>query len=101
MVRAPGQLRNVEDIRDVIIKNSAGVPVRVRDVAEVGIGQELRTGAATADGKEVVLGTVFMLMGQNSGVVSEAVDRKMAEINRNLPKGVRIITVYDRTNLVE
>lgn len=101
LVRAPGQLRNVEDIRDVIIKNSAGVPVRVRDVAEVGIGQELRTGAATADGKEVVLGTVFMLMGQNSGVVSEAVDRKMAEINRNLPKGVRIITVYDRTNLVE
>ena len=101
LVRAPGQLRNVEDIRDVIIKNSAGVPVRVRDVAEVGIGQELRTGAATADGKEVVLGTVFMLMGQNSGVVSEAVDRKMAEINRNLPKGVRIITVYDRTNLVD
>ena len=101
LVRAPGQLRNVDDIRDVIIKNSAGVPVRVRDVAEVGIGQELRTGAATADGKEVVLGTVFMLMGQNSGVVSEAVDRKMAEINRNLPKGVRIITVYDRTNLVE
>ena len=100
LVRAPGQLRNVEDIRDVIIKNSAGVPVRVRDVAEVGIGQELRTGAATADGKEVVLGTVFMLMGQNSGVVSEAVDRKMTEINRNLPKGVRIITVYDRTNLV-
>ncbi len=101
LVRAPGQLRNVDDIRDVIIKNSAGVPVRVRDVAEVGIGQELRTGAATADGKEVVLGTVFMLMGQNSGVVSEAVDRKMAEINRNLPEGVRIITVYDRTNLVE
>lgn len=100
LVRAPGQLRNLEDIRDVIIKNSAGVPVRVRDVAEVVIGQELRTGAATADGKEVVLGTVFMLMGQNSGVVSEAVDRKMTEINRNLPKGVRIITVYDRTNLV-
>ena len=70
LVRAPGQLRTVEDIRDVIIKNSSGVPVRVRDVADVGIGQELRTGAATADGKEVVLGTVFMLMGQNSGVVS-------------------------------
>jgi cobalt-zinc-cadmium resistance protein CzcA len=101
LVRAPGQLRNVEDIRDVIIKNSAGVPVRVRDVADVGIGQELRTGAATADGKEVVLGTVFMLMGQNSSVVSEAVDRKMTEINRNLPKGVRIITVYDRTDLVD
>lgn len=101
LVRAPGQLRTLEDIRDVVIKNAAGVPVRVRDVAEVAIGRELRTGAATEDGREVVLGTVFMLMGQNSRVVSQAVDRKMAEINRNLPKGVHIITVYDRTNLVD
>ena len=101
LVRAPGQLRTVEDIRDVVIKNAGGVPVRVRDVAEVTIGRELRTGAATEDGREVVLGTVFMLMGQNSRVVSQAVDRKMAEINRNLPKGVHVITVYDRTNLVD
>ena len=101
LVRAPGQLRTVEDIRDVIIKNASGVPVRVRDVAEVSIGQELRTGASTADGREVVLGTVFMLMGQNSRIVSQAVDQKMAEINRNLPKGVHVVTVYDRTNLVD
>ena len=101
LVRAPGQVRTLEDIRNVVIKNAGGIPVRVRDVAEVGIGRELRTGAATADGKEVVLGTVFMLMGQNSRTVSQAVDLKMKEINRNLPKGVRAVTVYDRTILVD
>ena len=101
LVRAPGQLRTLEDIRDVVIKNVNGVPVRVREVGEVAIGRELRTGAATEDGREVVLGTVFMLMGQNSRVVSQAVDRKMNEINRNLPKGVHVVTVYDRTNLVD
>ncbi len=101
LVRVPGQLRTVEDIRDVIVKNASGVPVRVRDVADVEIGRELRTGAATANGKEVVLGTVFMLMGQNSRTVSQAVDSRMKEINRNLPKGVHVVTVYDRTTLVD
>jgi cobalt-zinc-cadmium resistance protein CzcA len=101
LVRVPGQLRTVDDIRDVIVKNEAGVPVRVRDVAEVGIGRELRTGAVTLNGEETVLGTVFMLIGQNSRNVSQAVDKRMKEINRNLPKGVRAVTVYDRTNLVD
>jgi len=101
LVRVPGQLRTVDDIRDVIVKNEAGVPVRVRDLAEVGIGRELRTGAVTLNGDETVLGTVFMLIGQNSRNVSQAVDKRMKEINRNLPKGVRAVTVYDRTNLVD
>ena len=101
LVRAPGQVRTPEDIRNVVIKNAGGIPVRVRDVAEVDIGRELRTGAATANGKEVVLGTVFMLMGQNSRTVSQAVDLKMKEINRNLPEGVQAVTVYDRTILVD
>ena len=101
LIRAPGQARGVEDLRNVVLSNSGGTPVRVRDVAEVGIGQELRTGAATDNGREVVLGTVFMLMGENSRVVSQAVDKKMAEINRNLPDGVEAITVYDRTVLVD
>lgn len=101
LVRVPGQLRTVDDIRDVIVKNEAGVPVRVRDLAEVGIGRELRTGAVTLNGEETVLGTVFMLIGQNSRNVSQAVDKRMKEINRNLPKGVRAVTVYDRTNLVD
>jgi cobalt-zinc-cadmium resistance protein CzcA len=101
LVRAPGQLRSVEDIRNVILGNVQGVPIRIHDVAEVAIGRELRTGAATDNGREVVLGTVFMLIGENSRAVSRAVDRKMAEINRNLPPGIHAVTVYDRTVLVD
>lgn len=101
LIRAPGQVKTLEDIRDVILSSANGVPVRVRDVAEVGLGQELRTGAATDNGREVVLGTVFMLIGQNSRTVSQAVDQKMAEINRSLPEGVHAVTVYDRTVLVD
>jgi cobalt-zinc-cadmium resistance protein CzcA len=101
LVRAPGQVRSMEDIRNVILGNADGVPIRIRDVAEVGIGRELRTGAATENGREVVLGTVFMLIGQNSRTVSQAVDRKIAEINRTLPQGVQAVTVYDRTVLVD
>ena len=101
LIRAPGQVRSMEDLRNVILSNSGGTPVRVRDVATVGIGQELRTGAATDNGREVVLGTVFMLIGENSRVVSQAVDKRMEEINRTLPAGVEAITVYDRTVLVD
>lgn len=101
LIRAPGQVRSLEDIRNIIISNIQGVPVRIRDVAEVEFGRELRTGAATENGREVVLGTVFMLIGQNSRTVSQAVDKKMAEINRSLPEGVEAITVYDRTILVD
>ena len=101
LVRAPGQVQSLDDIRNIILSNAGGVPVRVRDVAEVLIGRELRTGAATENGREVVLGTVFMLIGQNSRAVSQAVDKKMVEINRSLPAGVVAITVYDRTVLVD
>ncbi|MQA23168.1 CusA/CzcA family heavy metal efflux RND transporter [Rugamonas rivuli] len=101
LVRAPGQVQSLDDIRNVILGNVDGVPVRVRDVADVGIGRELRTGAATENGREVVLGTVFMLIGQNSRAVSQAVDRKMVDINRSLPPGVQAVTVYDRTTLVD
>ncbi len=101
LIRAPGQVRSIEDIRNVILGNVQGVAIRVRDVAEVGIGRELRTGAATDDGREIVLGTVFMLIGENSRTVSAAVDKKMVEINRSLPEGVKAVTVYDRTVLVD
>ncbi|MES2185006.1 MAG: CusA/CzcA family heavy metal efflux RND transporter [Pseudomonadota bacterium] len=101
LIRAPGQVRSMEDLRDVILGNADGVPIRVRDVARVEVGKELRTGAATDNGREVVLGTVFMLIGENSRTVSQAVDRKMAEINRSLPPGVKATTVYDRTVLVD
>jgi cobalt-zinc-cadmium resistance protein CzcA len=101
LIRAPGQVKTLEDIGNVILSSAGGVPIRVRDVAEVGIGRELRTGAATDNGREVVLGTVFMLIGQNSRTVSQAVDKKMIEINRSLPEGVHAVTVYDRTVLVD
>ncbi len=101
LIRAPGQVKTLEYIGNVILSSAGGVPIRVRDVAEVGIGRELRTGAATDNGREVVLGTVFMLIGQNSRTVSQAVDKKMIEINRSLPEGVHAVTVYDRTVLVD
>lgn len=101
LVRAPGQAASIDDIGNIVVTSIRGIPVRVRDVAEVTIGQELRTGAATENGVEVVLGTVVMLIGENSRAVSRAVDARMLEINRSLPKGVKAVTVYDRTVLVE
>ncbi len=101
LVRAPGQVSSIEDIERITLGHRAGVPIHIRDVADVGIGQELRTGAATENGREVVLGTVFMLIGQNSRTVSQAVARKMEEINRTLPEGVKAVTVYDRTVLID
>ncbi len=101
LIRAPGQVKSLEDIGNVILSSANGVPVRIRDVAEVGIGRELRTGAATDNGREVVLGTVFMLIGENSRTVSQAVSKKMVEVNKSLPEGVHAVTVYDRTVLVD
>lgn len=101
LVRAPAQLANLDEIRDVILRSSRGVSVRIKDVANVTLGQELRNGAATENSKEVVLGTVFMLVGENSRTVAQAVAAKMIEINRTLPEGVIAKTVYDRTVLVD
>ena len=101
LIRAPGQLRTLDDIRDTVLANVRGVPVRVRDVAQVGLGAELRTGAATENGREVVLGTVFMLVGENSRTVARAVAARIEAINRTLPAGVHAVPVYDRTHLVD
>ncbi|MCO5118849.1 MAG: CusA/CzcA family heavy metal efflux RND transporter [Burkholderiaceae bacterium] len=101
LVRAPGQVRGIEDLEEVIVGTAQGLPIRIRDIAEVGLGRELRSGAATENGKEVVLGTVFMLLGENSRAVSRAVDKQMEVINKTLPEGVQAVTVYDRTVLVD
>ena len=101
LIRAPGQVASIEDIANIVITTAGGTPIRVSNVAEVEIGRELRTGAATENGREVVLGTVFMLIGENSRTVSQAVAQRLETINRSLPKGVVAVTVYDRTNLVE
>ena len=101
LIRAPGQVSTLDEIREIVVRTERGVPVRVKDVAEVLNGNELRTGAATENGREVVLGTVFMLMGENSRTVSQRVAAKLEEVNRTLPQGVVAKTVYDRTALVE
>jgi cobalt-zinc-cadmium resistance protein CzcA len=101
LIRAPGQVASIDDIANIVITSVEGTPIRVRNVAQVEIGRELRTGAATENGREVVLGTVFMLIGENSRSVSQAVAKKLESINRSLPAGVVAVTVYDRTDLVE
>jgi cobalt-zinc-cadmium resistance protein CzcA len=101
LIRAPGQLGSLDDIRRVVVGGHEGVPIYVRDVADVLFGQELRTGAATENGQEVVLGTVFMLIGENSRTVSRRVAAALETINRSLPTGVVARTVYDRTVLVD
>ncbi|NMG45702.1 CusA/CzcA family heavy metal efflux RND transporter [Aromatoleum toluvorans] len=101
LIRAPGQVATLDDLADIVVGHARGVPVRIRDVAEVGLGKELRTGAATENGREVVLGTVFMLIGENSREVSRAVDARLQAVNRTLPPGVVAKTVYDRTVLVD
>jgi cobalt-zinc-cadmium resistance protein CzcA len=101
LVRAPGQVRSVDEILDVVVAAHDGVPVRIRDLGGVGVGKELRTGAATQNGEEIALGTAFMLIGENSRTVARAVGAKMREIGSSLPEGVRATPVYDRTKLVD
>jgi cobalt-zinc-cadmium resistance protein CzcA len=101
LVRVPGQVATLDEISDIILGSRQGVPIRIRDVADVIIGKELRSGAATENGKEVVLGTAHMLIGENSRVVSRAIIEKLKDINRSLPQGVLANPVYDRTVLVD
>jgi cobalt-zinc-cadmium resistance protein CzcA len=101
LVRVPGQAATIADLSSIVVQTRSGVPIRVADVADVALGEELRTGAATQDGKEVVLGTVFMLIGENSRTVAEAVAKRLEVANKALPAGVRAVAVYDRTDLVE
>ncbi|MCC8996981.1 MAG: CusA/CzcA family heavy metal efflux RND transporter [Nitrosomonas sp.] len=101
LVRIPGQVANMTEIGNIIVGSPQGMPIRVKDVADVLLGKELRTGAATQNGKEVVMGTVHMLVGENSRLVSQAAAKKLQEISRSLPKGVIATPVYDRTTLVE
>lgn len=101
LVRSPGQLLNLNDIGNVIVTEHEQIPVKVQDLAEIGIGKELRTGAATQDGKETVLGTAMMLIGENSRTVALDVAQKLEEIKTSLPDGVIVEPVYDRTHLVD
>lgn len=101
LVRVPGQVKSPEEISKIVVKNRKGIPVYISDVAEVTFGKEQRTGAGTYRGEEAVVGTVFMLIGENSRTVSERVAKKITDINKNLPKGVVAEVVYNRTSLVD
>ena len=101
LVRVPGQVGDAEQLGLIVLDRREGVPIRVRDVAQVGEGRELRSGAATQNGHEAVIGTVVMLVGANSREVSRAAAAKLREANASLPKGVVATAVYDRTALVD
>jgi cobalt-zinc-cadmium resistance protein CzcA len=101
LMRISGQASDLDDLADIVVTRAGGAPIRVRDVAEVAIGHELRTGAATQNGREVVMSTVFMLVGENSRTVARAVAEKLDEIQASLPQGITATAVYDRTTLVD
>ena len=101
VVRAAGRVENLADIANIVVATRGAVPVRVKDVADVVIGKELRTGSASVDGREVVLGTALMLIGGNSRTVAAAADAKIKDISKTLPPGIYAHTVLNRTQLVD
>src|SRR6266850_4998029 len=101
VVRAAGRVENMDDISNIVVTTRGGVPVRVKDVADVAIGRELRAGSASVNGREVVLGTALMLIGGNSRTVAAAADAKIKEVSRTLPPGIYAHTVLNRTQLVD
>lgn len=101
VVLSIGRLDTMEDIRNVLVTTRAGVPVRIADIANVGIGRELRIGAASRDGREAVIGTALMLIGGNSRTVAGAVDAELKRVVKSLPPGIAVETVLDRRSLVE
>ncbi len=101
LVRLPGQVTDLDEIGEITLGSRQGTPLRIKDVADIVIGKELRTGAATQNGREVVLGTAHMLVGENSRTVARAIADKLVEINQTLPAGVAAVPVYDRTKLID
>lgn len=101
-IRGVGRVGSIDDVQKIVVKNQNGIPILVRDVAEVRIGSSIRYGAVTKDGKgEEVSGMVMMLKGENSGEVVARVKDKMEQIKKSLPKGVDIEPFMDRTRLVD
>ena len=105
LLRVPGQLDGgaaaLEELRGLVVRSVGGITIRVEDVAVVATGSEIRIGAATQNGREVVLGTVLMRVGENSRDVASAIAARLPQINATLPPGIRVSTTYDRTHLVD
>jgi cobalt-zinc-cadmium resistance protein CzcA len=100
LVRADARIRDMDEIADAIVATRGGIPVSVKDVASVHLGGELRTGAASMNGHEAVIGTALMLIGENSRVVARAVGEKLNGLTKSLPPGIKVTTVLDRSKLV-
>ena len=102
LVLGVGRRNTTEEIAEIVVETEGGIPIRVRDVAEVEIGHAIRRGGVTAQGKgEAVLGLAFMRMGENSRAVTRGLDRAMADVQKTLPPGVNVEVVYTRTDLVD
>lgn len=101
VVKADHRLNSPAMIKRVVIQAKNGIPVRVEDIATVAIGKEMRTGSATSNGDEAVIGTAMMLIGANSRTVSQAVNDKLAEISKTLPPDIKAVTLLNRTKLVD
>jgi heavy metal efflux system protein len=101
IVRANGRSENIRQIENIVVTSKDGVPVYLKDIAQVEIGKELRTGSGSENGEEAVVGTALMLIGANSRTVSTAVHQKFNEIKNTLPPGISIQTVLNRTSLVD
>ena len=101
LLRVPGQVQSLGELGEIVVEYRDGIPIQISEIADVVIGGDLRTGAATENGREVVLSTVFMLIGENARVVSQAVAERLEEASRALPDGIVVTPVYDRTELVE
>jgi cobalt-zinc-cadmium resistance protein CzcA len=100
VVRADGRIANEEQIASIVVGTRQGTPIYIRDVATVGLGRELRTGGASENGEEVVVGTALMLLGENSRTVAAAVEAKMDDIRKSLPPHIQVKTVLNRSKLV-
>lgn len=100
VVRSDGRIESEAEISNIVVTTRNGLPIYMKDIARVGIGKEMRTGSASGNGNEVVVGTSLMLIGANSRTVSEAVDKKLQEINKSLPADIKAKTVLNRTKLV-
>ncbi|ATC95586.1 efflux RND transporter permease subunit [Pseudoalteromonas tunicata] len=101
LIRSVGQLGDIQDIENLVIASKDSALIRIKDVADVIIAKQLRTGAATQNGQEVVLGTVMMLLGENSRTVAIDVAKQLTAINSRLPTGVLAQVNYNRTTLVD
>ena len=101
LVKGDGRLESPDQIGSIVVTTRDGVPIYLRDLANVGIGKEMRTGSSSKNGHEVVIGTAMMLIGANSRTVSLAVAEKLSEINKSLPPGIIAKTIVNRTKLVD